>query len=321
MVMVGSTASRVRGLSLARTAGILVVLVLVLPLAAAQAPDAAALPTEDSFSDKLAAAARTAGDGIAAGASATGTALGAAASALGAAASAVGEAVAATFAAIGAVASEIGAAFWLFGRSSFDFIAEHPKESAIVATSTGGAITLYALLKRFGALLFLPLYTRLAPSQMLDNKARHDVYEHVRSHPGAHPSAIAEALDLGWGTTVYHLGRLEDSKLVASKMSHNRKCFFAVGSDLNANERTAVAAMAHDKAKLIVSTVRESPGISQKDVAQKVGMSQALASWHVKRLVESGVLRSERIGRSHALHVTEHVRVPVHSEAAVAVSA
>ncbi|MFA5861345.1 MAG: winged helix-turn-helix transcriptional regulator [Candidatus Thermoplasmatota archaeon] len=307
---------------MARTAGILVVLVLLLPVAAAQAPDAQ-LPPTDSYASTLAAAAASAREGLAASASAVGGAAASAGSALADLASSIGAVATATLAAIAAAASEVASAFALFGRSSLGFMAKHPKETAIVASSTGGAITLFALLKRFGALLFLPLYTRLAPSQMLDNKARNGVYEHIRANPGAHPSAIAEALGLGWGTTLYHLGRLEGSKLVASRMAHNRKCYFAVGSDLNAEERTAVAAMAHDKAKLIVQAIRETPGISQKLVAQRIGMSQALASWHVKRLVESGVIHSERVGRSHALNVAAHVPVsaPRAEPVAVAVAA
>ncbi|HWH09069.1 MAG TPA: winged helix-turn-helix transcriptional regulator, partial [Candidatus Thermoplasmatota archaeon] len=160
----------------------------------------------------------------------------------------------------------------------------------------------------FGWLASLvPLYTRLAPGKMLDNEARARVYAHVRQHPGAHPSAIAEALDLGWGTVVYHLQRLEESKLVTCRAASHRKCYFAVGTELGAEARAAVAAMSHDKAKLIVSAVREAPGITQKDLASRIGMSQALASWHVKRLVGSGVLRSVRTGRSNALHVADHV--------------
>src|SRR5581483_8183868 len=150
-----------------------------------------------------------------------------------------------------------------------------------------------------------------APSQMLENDARNAVYEHVKAHPGAHPSAIAETLNLGWGTVVYHLGKLEATKLVTSRNAHNRRCYFALTSDLDVDARTAVAAMSTDKARAIVDVVRASPGISQKDLSERLGISQALASWHVKRLVESGVLTVGREGRSNTLRVAGHVPVLV----------
>jgi predicted transcriptional regulator len=56
-------------------------------------------------------------------------------------------------------------------------------------------------------------------------------------------------------------------------------------------------------------------------MAERIGMSQALASWHVKRLVASGVLLTTREGRSNALRVAAHVPMPVDAGAPVAVAA
>src|SRR5439155_906457 len=116
--------------------------------------------------------------------------------------------------AIASVAGVIVGSFAVVGGALFGFVQEHPKETAIAANTTAATGGLAWAIRRFGPLLWLPLYTRLAPSQILDNEQRSRVYQHVRAHPGAHPSAIAETLDLGWGTVVYHLGRLESSKLV-----------------------------------------------------------------------------------------------------------
>lgn len=176
----------------------------------------------------------------------------------------------------------------------------------VAGSATGAGLLAYAA-KRWWLSLFVPLYSRLARSEMLDNKLRASVYEYVKTRPGAHPSRIAEDLVIGWGTIVYHLARLEEASLVTTREAHNRKCYFAVGGDLDNAGRTAVAAMSTDKARAIVDTLRAMPGISQKDLAEKLGMSQALASWHVKRLIASGVLLSTREGRSNRLHVAEHV--------------
>lgn len=313
----------------------LLILTLLLPVVAAQAADAPAVE-EPALPDRLADAAATAGSALASGAGAAASAAAGGASAVGSAlvalggalaslasglASAVGSALAAIGSALaalggslaslaatagGALAALAGMLASLLG-SGARAIAAHPKESAIVAGSATGGITLAWLLKRFGAALLVPLYTRLAPSEMLDNEARARVYEHVRATPGAHPSGIAAALGLGWGTVIYHLGKLESSSLVVAKTANHKKCYFATGSALGADARAAVAAMTHDKAKLIVNAVHAAPGITQKQLAERVGMSQALMSWHVKRLVTSGVLLTAREGRSNALRVAAHV--------------
>lgn len=313
MIMAGSGRFSARGLSMDKTAVVILMALLLAPAAQAAGVDAPDTPTLPGVSaqERLADAAR----GIAAAASQSASASATALANLGAGIASLARAASeftahATAATLRLAANAITAIATMLGIGAvagYEYVRTHPRESLIAAGGAGGSALLWALLKRYGGLLFLPLYTRLAPSEMLDNKARNNVYEYVRANPGAHPSGIASALRLGWGTVVYHLARLEETKLVTCKAAAHRKCYFVVGSDMNSEARTAVAAMAHDKAKLIVQTVRDTPGISQKDMAEKVGMSQALASWHVKRLVESGVLLTHREGRSNALNVATHV--------------
>lgn len=237
-----------------------------------------------------------------------------AATAVVAVASSVATLVGALFGALADAARTVGAALaWaatglatLLGRGARAAV-ENPRETAIVAGSATGVGGLAWLVRRFGFLAGLPLYTRLAPGEMLDNGQRARVYEHIRAQPGATPTQLAEALGLGWGTITYHLARLEEGKLVTSKSYHHRKCYFAIGSDLDAAGRTAVAAMASDPARRIVEAVAAAPGITQKDVAARLDMSQALVSWHVKRLVGAGVLLTMKDGRSNTLRVAAHV--------------
>lgn len=312
-----------RGPTMSKLAGIALALIALAPLAAAQEVAEAALPTDipaaevmpeaagNPVVEKLASAGSAAasvagaiGDGLSTAASFAIAGLQAGAHLL----ASLGSALASGAKALGALLLSIVEGLAALLITGAALVRAHPKESAIVAGSAVGAGGLLYLLKRLGLLGFaLPLYTRLAPSEMLDNEARAAVYEHIKQNPGAHPSAIAEKLGLGWGTVVYHLARLESSKLVSVKEGSHRKCYFAVGGSLGQDERTALAAMSTDKAKVIVHAVRSAPGISQKDLAERLGMSQALASWHVKRLIGSGVLVSTKEGRSNCLRVAEHV--------------
>ena len=280
--------------------------------AIASGASAAADATGDAASalaSGLASLAKATAGALSAAAAALGAALAAAFAALGAGLLALGHALGAALAALGALLADLAAALGkLLGRAA-RAVAAHPKESAIVAGSASGLAGLAYAAKKLWPGVLLPLYSRLAKSEMLDNKVRASVYEHVKAHPGAHPSGIADALGLGWGTVVYHLARLEEASLVTPREAHHRKCYFAVGGELDAAGRSAVAAMSTDKARAIVDAVRASPGLSQKELAETLGMSQALASWHVKRLVASGVLVPTRAGRSNLLHVAEHVPV------------
>lgn len=294
------------------------------PRAQPQLPDLA--PIGDAIASGAAQAGEAASDaagalasGVVALAKGIGRGVGAAAVAIGHALTALGKLLGAALVAIGHGLAALAGLLAALGLKGARFVAAHPRESAIVGGAATGVGMIAWATKKWWLSLFVPLYSRLARSEMLDNKVRASVFEHVKANPGAHPSAIAETLGLGWGTIVYHLARLEDASLVTTREAHNRKCYFAVGGDLDNAGRTAVAAMSTDKARAIVDILRASPGISQKELAEKLGISQALASWHIKRLIASGVLVSTRAGRSNLLHVAEHV--PVVTPAPVALAA
>ena len=303
-----------------RTCVTLLLLMLLTPVAvAASDPELTDAPSMPELPDLRPVGAAIA-EGASSAADATGdalTALGAGiagaaaavAGAIGAVAGVIGRGLASLLSALGGALAALGALLAKLALGGARVVAAHPKESAIVGGAASGLAALAYGLKKLWPTVLLPLYSRLAKSDMLDNKVRAGVYEHVKANPGAHPSAIAETLGLGWGTVVYHLARLEESSLVTTRAGHNRKCYFAVGSELDSAGKNAVAAMSTDKARAIVEALRAEPGLSQKELADRLGMSQALASWHVKRLVASGVLVTQRAGRSNLLAVAEHVPV------------
>lgn len=197
----------------------------------------------------------------------------------------------------------------------------HPRESLAIAGSAGGAAALWQLAKwarRLGFLGALPLYSRLKPTEILDNESRANVFAHIQAHPGAHPSGISQALGLGWGTTVYHLARLEEGRLVTAKRSGNSKCYFAVGSGVAPAAQQAVAALRNETALEVARFIAARPGATQKDVGAGLGLSAALVSWHVKRLAGSGVLVVERQGKSTLLRLADAVPVASLAPAPVA---
>ena len=274
------------------------------------APVGAALASGAARAGEVASGAASAfGSGVVALTKAIGQALASVASAVGGALAALADLVGSLLVAIGHALAALASLLVALGLKGGQYVAANPKGSAIVAGAATGASMIAWATKKWWLSLFVPLYSRLARSEMLDNKVRASVYAHVKSNPGAHPSGIAETLGLGWGTVVYHLARLEEASLVTPREAHNRKCYFAVGGELDNAGRTAVAAMSTDKARSIVEILRGTPGLSQKELAERLGISQALASWHVKRLIASGVIIATRSGRSNLLHVAEHVPV------------
>ena len=111
-------------------------------------------------------------------------------------------------------------------------------------------------------------------------------------------------MGVGWGTIVHHLDKLEKGRLVTARRVNNQKCFFEDGGKVSRQDMAVAGAVRGDSASLITAYVTAHPMTSQKAMAAEIGISPALVSFHVKRLVDAGVLEKARSGKATALAVT-----------------
>jgi predicted transcriptional regulator len=170
-------------------------------------------------------------------------------------------------------------------------------------TQTAAAVSLVAVLGGlmawfWPALKFAiaPLYTRIPTDAVLMHGARENIYRLIREEPGIHAHEVADRLQLGWGTTVYHLKLLERNHLIVSRHEGRYKRFFITG-DQHLQHQDAVALLRNATSRSIAGAVAAQPGLIQKQVCQALGLSPSLASWHLQRLEGAGVVKAERQGR------------------------
>lgn len=134
------------------------------------------------------------------------------------------------------------------------------------------------------------------PGEGLLHPTRQDIYKLVREEPGIHAQAIGLRLGLGWGTTTYHLRQLERHGLLVARRQGRYKHFFANG-DRSIQHKDAVGLLRNPTARAIAGAIGAQPNVVQKDLCLSLGISPSLASWHLRRLQEAGVVRAERVGR------------------------
>jgi predicted transcriptional regulator len=93
------------------------------------------------------------------------------------------------------------------------------------------------------------------------------------------------------GTFAYHLHVLEKEGFIRSAMYGARRCFFPADMRIPEQETALKAGQ-----RLIVEKILEKPGISQKEIANSLGVSSATVSYHIKGLLEMGLVETERMG-------------------------
>lgn len=169
------------------------------------------------------------------------------------------------------------------------------KEHAPEVVATAGFL---ALLQALGVWRVLgvgafALYSRLTKSDLLDNGHRDRVYKLIQENPGLGLSQISQITGLGWGTTVYHLDRLERVGFVASERGGLHKCYFPVGT-VAKETRKGIGALKADTTRSIAAFLVSKPGATQTELCEALGLSASAASKQVSKLEEAGLVRRER---------------------------
>jgi DNA-binding MarR family transcriptional regulator len=206
-------------------------------------------------------------------------------------------------AALGVLASGLAWLLGLLARGAGDAgraVARDPRllAPAGAAASAGALAWLWKLGKLAPVGAF---FSRLQDHELLRHDARQRIFAFIKERPGAHLSEIAGHAGLGWGATVHHLTKLRGGQLVTAKRVGNHLCHFVNGDGHTAEQQRFLGATKAPKAQAIVQYLQLRGPSTQARIAEELGMSGALVSWHAKRLEEMGVLTRVRVGRASRL--------------------
>jgi len=156
---------------------------------------------------------------------------------------------------------------------------------AIFATEVGKVAIL--------GLLLVPLYTKIKREKVMDHFIRGRIYEFICSNPGVNYSFIKEQFKLTNGTVTYHLSMLERQEFIRAKQDGIYKRYFANNGGPAASDVQPMSLQLS-----IAKAVREKPGMTQKEIAMRLGSSKQLVSYHIRNMKKDGLLDTHRDGRS-----------------------
>jgi DNA-binding transcriptional ArsR family regulator len=153
------------------------------------------------------------------------------------------------------------------------------------------------LAQRYGGLGGIPLYTRIAKSQLLENGVRQQIMDLITQNPGINVSEISRRLDIAWGTATHHLQKLRHEKLVNIRVASNQKCFFPNGGTYTPHEMDVMSATKSPTARQIAEFLVKNGPQCHREITEALGLTPALVSFHATKLVQSGVVARHRDGR------------------------
>lgn len=130
---------------------------------------------------------------------------------------------------------------------------------------------------------------------------REDILGTVTAIPGVHLRDVERRVRLPLGQVLYHLDRLERMGLVVSTRDNGFRRYFRVGAvGVGRGEKRYLSALRHEVPRRLVLRLLEKPGPrSHKELLSELGVAGSTLSFHLQRLLTSGVLVREQRGASN----------------------
>lgn len=143
-----------------------------------------------------------------------------------------------------------------------------------------------------------PPFSPPAESEPVDSldATRRKILDFITSHPGAHLRDICRALGLAMGDVQYHIRRLERDGRIHSVRRGLYK-FFYPANLFGERQRDVLSVLSLDTPRELLLNIVEHPESTQEGLARATNISQPTVSWHLKRLVDLGIVGRRQEGR------------------------
>ena len=141
---------------------------------------------------------------------------------------------------------------------------------------------------------------------ILQNKNRAAILEYLRDHPGCTIADLSKNTGISRGSVKYHLSvLLLERKIVRKKEGKLMYLFMNGGTDPE-KKRMYGYIMSHPKQDLL-KIIRSEPGISNKDIAERLGLDRSTVHWHLQQFLDEKMVESRWDGRNMSYSLTPEV--------------
>jgi predicted transcriptional regulator len=136
----------------------------------------------------------------------------------------------------------------------------------------------------------------------LENRRR--IYRLVEKFPGIHLRDIQKRLDLSMGVLEYHLNYMEKEQLLSAESDGYRRSYF-VRSGVQHGDKATLTLLRQEAPRRIIILILLKGRMTFREILDETKTSKSTLSFHMKKLTESGLVASEKVGRELAYAVKD----------------
>ena len=137
---------------------------------------------------------------------------------------------------------------------------------------------------------------------------RRGIYRHISANPGTYLREMETALGLSVGDLQYHLGQLEKGGLVTAHDDGKRRGYFAT-DEVQYFDRPVISVIRTRTPRHIIIFLLTHPDATFSEILANFRFTKGVLSFHMKRLVASGIATKGRRERESTYRVTEPTRI------------
>ena len=120
---------------------------------------------------------------------------------------------------------------------------------------------------------------------VLDNRNREKIYRRIQMHPGSTVRDISREEGLNLGTVKYHVNILEATHKITTKHIKKFIRMFRNSSIYDEKEKIIISALAVPACKSIILSLRDNPGMTNRQISKILEISESGSHQHMKRLL------------------------------------
>jgi predicted transcriptional regulator len=140
-----------------------------------------------------------------------------------------------------------------------------------------------------------PLYTKLKREELQNQLTRNKIMSYVQTHPGCNFPEIRRSLESSSSNLYYHLSVLEREDLIFSKVLGLKRMFYSSDYPKFSDRFPDTAEQGiHERIFLLLLN---NPGLTQKDIAGRLKVSEATVSRYIIDLLTEDFISRERDGK------------------------
>jgi predicted transcriptional regulator len=143
---------------------------------------------------------------------------------------------------------------------------------------------------------------------LLALKSRRTIFGHISDHPGTYLREMETNLGMSVGDLQYHLGQLEKAGMITALDDGRRKGYF-VAAEIQYFDREAISVIRMRTPRRIIIHVLMNPDSTFTKILAEFNFTKGALSFHMKRLVNSGMLVKGKKERESIYRVSDPEKI------------